>query len=168
MIKVIIPLVICLLLMPAIAKDVPVGKCTLAMNIGGLSLTVTPYDSDLENKFSLDYTVLTDRSGNISMISLVKYIDPQAINTLENSLVSFMNDRGFLRVSGDCWQTGYIAEGLAKGGERKCWGVAFPLDLDNSTVQFTRGLMVIADFKDKDLNERLVKSVKTENLKCSD
>lgn len=168
MIKAIMPLVICLLLIPAMAKDIPVGKCTLAMSIYGLPINVTPYDTDVEANFSLDCTVLSDQSGNTSIISLVKYVNPQAVNTLENALVSFMNDRSCLRVSGNCWQTGYIAEGSAKDSDRKCWGVAFPLDPDNSTFQFTRGLIVIADFENKDLNEQLVKNVRKENLECSD
>jgi len=68
------------------------------------------------------------------------------------------------RVSIEKYNDGYIGTGLFASGGQKTWGVMLPLDMEED--RYNKILMAISCFKNETLNERLIKGVKIENIKC--
>ena len=162
----VVALIFIVLISPAVAnnQNVPIGKCSIPLNFGGQSVAIDPSETSVEDDFTMDMTLLTDKATNsIGLIYKYYFIQPKLISRFGDSFSDVM--KGLCaRVSTESIGNGFIATGLLKKGGQKCWGVSIPLDPNNEEMK--EGLIVIMMLKNETLNEDVVKNIKIEDMKC--
>jgi len=159
-------LIFIVLISPTFAnnQDVPIGKCIIPLDLRGQGVAIEPSETSVEDDFTMDMTLLTDKATNsIGLIYKYYFIQPAPISRFGDSFSDVM--KGLCaRVSTEPFGSGFIASGLLKKGGQRCWGVSIPLDPNNDEMK--EGLIIIMMFKNETLNEDLVKNIKIEDMKC--
>jgi hypothetical protein len=147
-----------------VADEVPIGKCNVTMDFKGSSINFTQSDTAVKDDTIIDMTVLVDEATNTpAFIYIMDFPTTNSPSSIEDGLRSAMKALCG-RVSIEKTNDSYISTGLFVSGGQNSWGVAFPLDLNGT--QFKRLFFVICCFKNESLNERLIKDMKIENVKC--
>jgi hypothetical protein len=148
------------------AEDIPIGKCILALDIGGKNLAVNPTETTVKKDFIMDMTQLFDKSTLTSgFIYIYEFPEASPIGNAESSLETSMKN-SCEGISTEPYGDGFMSNGLSITGGQKCWGIALPLDIANGKMK--RMLMVVSSFKNETFNKQLVNNVKIKNLQCPD
>jgi len=134
------------------------GNHNISLDFGGANITVMPMTTAYECCLGVDtnYTKMVDDKTNSSSFAyLFSYDSPRPINDSEKELKGIM-DAMCDKMSIQPYKNGYISTGSDRLGGQAIWGIIAPLNVKDNI--YTTSVEVVASFKNKTLNERIVKT----------